>query len=351
MTPGTDAPSDSIRPPTLLSYRTLGLGDLLTAVPALRALRAAFPDHRHVLATSPWLAPLVATIDAVDAHLPVSELAPLPAAVADADIAVNLHGAGPASHHVLLAARPRRLLAFAHPAVAWSEGAPGWRADEHEVARWCRLLVEYGLATDASDLQLSPPAGSPPSGVAGATIVHPGAKAPARRWPADRFAAVARDEVRRGHAVVVTGSAGERPLAEEVAARAGLPVSAVLAGELDLAALARAVAAAGRIVCGDSGVAHLATAYRTPSVVLFGPVPPSAWGPPRGRAAARHRVLWAGRVGDPLADVVDDGLLEITPEDVIAELAALDPPDAWRHQLSGDVSPHRPAASAPRHPR
>jgi hypothetical protein len=40
-------------------------------------------------------------------------------------------------------------------------------------------------------------------------------------------------------------------------------------------------------------------------VVLFGPVAPARWGPPD---ADRHRVLWAGRCGDPFADVVFEGL-------------------------------------------
>lgn len=75
-------------------------------------------------------------------------------------------------------------------------------------------------------------------------------------------------------------------------------------------------------MCGDTGVAHLATALGRPSVVLFGPTPPSAWGPPPGRH--RHRVLWAGRAGDPRAAVPDPGLLDIAVADVLAALVALE---------------------------
>src|SRR5205823_1228874 len=75
----------------------------------------------------------------------------------------------------------------------------------------------------------------------------------------------------------------------------------------------------GRVVSGDTGVAHLATALRTPSVVLFGPVSPRLWGPPED---ARHLVLWAGRTGDPHAGSPDAGLLEITPEQVLQALLA-----------------------------
>jgi ADP-heptose:LPS heptosyltransferase len=71
--------------------------------------------------------------------------------------------------------------------------------------------------------------------------------------------------------VIVTGGPDEVDLANDVAARAGLPSSAVHAGQGGVLTIGRLVAAADRVVCGDTGVAHLATALRTPSVVLFGP--------------------------------------------------------------------------------
>src|SRR4029453_232522 len=52
------------------------------------------------------------------------------------------------------------------------------------------------------------------------------------------------------------------------------------AGQGGVPPIARLVAAADRVVCGDTGIAHLATALRTPSVVLFGPTSPALWGPP-----------------------------------------------------------------------
>jgi hypothetical protein len=55
--------------------------------------------------------------------------------------------------------------------------------------------------------------------------------------------------------------------------------------------------------------------------VLFGPTPPSLWGPPADRP--QHRVLWAGRTGDNFADEVDPGLLELLPDDVLAAADAL----------------------------
>ncbi|HEU4397928.1 MAG TPA: glycosyltransferase family 9 protein [Actinomycetota bacterium] len=305
--------------PPVVVLRALGLGDLLTAIPALRALADAFPRHPRLLAVPTALAPLARCSGAVDEVVPAEGLdRPLSRLLHGAGLAVNLHDRGPESHNLLLEAEPRRLLAFAHPAVPASSQGPRWRADEHEVARWCRLLEESGIAADPGRLDIDLPPGPLPHGVQGATLVHPGAASPARRWPAERFAAVARAEALAGRSVVVTGGPAEAELAHEVAARAGLSRDAVHAGQNGVLALGRLVAAAGRVVCGDTGVAHLATALGTPSVVLFGPTSPALWGPPADRPW--HRALWAGTSGDPHGRLPDPGLLAIAVDQVLAAL-------------------------------
>src|SRR4029079_3349265 len=104
--------------------------------------------------------------------VPAAPLAPLPGAEAGAALAVNLHGRGPESHRVLLATGRQRLLAFAC-AEAGVDG-PGWRDDEHEVARWCRLLRESGIPADPTRLDL-PRGPRRPRGRrrTGVTVVHP----------------------------------------------------------------------------------------------------------------------------------------------------------------------------------
>ena len=266
------------------------------------------------------LEPLVRLSATVDEVVDTAPLAALDLRLHRPDVAVNLHGRGPESHRVLLAASPRRLVAFAHPEIPESAEGPPWAAGEHEVRRWCRLLQASGIPADAADLDLQPP----PHERHGATVIHPGAASPARRWPVERWAEVARCEVAEGNRVVVTGSAGERELATQVAEAAGLPPSAVLAGSTDLLGLAVTVAGAGLVLCGDTGVAHLATAFGTPSVVLFGPTPPSLWGPPPERR--RHVALWAGAIGDPHGTEPDPGLLGITVNDVLAARQRLGEP-------------------------
>jgi ADP-heptose:LPS heptosyltransferase len=297
--------------PRAVALRAIGLGDLLAGVPALRALRRALPDHELVLAAPAPLEPLVRLAGAVDRLLPTDELAPVPWTGPPPDVAVDLHGNGPASMRLLEALQPGRLVAFADPA------GPRWRAGEHERDRWCRLVSEsFGVGADPGDLLLPRPP-TPPL-VEDAVVVHAGAASASRRWPVERFGEVARWAADRGEQVVLTGSAAELGAARAVAAAAGLPAAAVLAGRTDLAELAGLVAGARLVVAGDTGVAHLASAYRTPSVLLFGPVPPAEWGPP---PEGPHTALWHGAdPGDPHGARTDPALLRIGVDEVVAAM-------------------------------
>jgi ADP-heptose:LPS heptosyltransferase len=304
----------------VFAYRALGLGDFLTAVPALKGLRRAFPRADLVLAGRRSLAALALHTELVDRVIATEPFRVVDLGGRDVGLGVNLHGRGPQSHAVVLGVHPRRLIAWEHPLVAMSYGMPRWRRDEHEVARWCRLLTTCGVPADPADLGIEPPAAEVPQWAHGATLLHPGAESPARRWPPERFAAVARSERAQDRAVVVTGSPEESGLAHDVAQAAGLPAASVVAGRTSVMELAAFVAVAGRVICGDTGVAHLATALATPSVVLFGPTSPRHWGPP---ARSIHRVLWAGTTGDPHGAAPDLGLLSIQVSDVIEALAGL----------------------------
>ncbi|MQA95771.1 MAG: glycosyltransferase family 9 protein [Streptosporangiales bacterium] len=303
--------------PTVVMLRALGLGDLLTAVPALRAVRRAYPLHRLVLAAPRPLGELMPLTGAADELLETPGPSDFRWPGPPPDAAVNLHGRGPQSVAALLAARPGRLLSHACPDFPEVRG-PRWQDGEHEVRRWCHLLRWFGLAADPRDLLLRRPPGKPYA--PGAVIVHPGAAHPDRRWRPQDFAAVARALTADGHHVEITGGLAERGLAEKVARAAGLPGHAGSAGRLGLCGLAALVASARLVICGDTGVGHLAAAYGRPSVHLFGPVPPRLWGPPPRR---RHRVLWTGRPGRR-------GLEDITVPAVLQEARELlaNPPPA-----------------------
>jgi ADP-heptose:LPS heptosyltransferase len=308
--------------PTALVLRDLGLGDLLVAVPALRLLRRALPDHEIALVAPPALAPLVERIGAVDVH--VSDLwASRPRDRSQGvDVAVNLHGRGPESHARLDALAPRRRIG--HAAPGWD--GPAWTDDpaRPERRRWCDLLAATGLvdpataARAADDLRLP----GRREVADGPVVVHPGAAFGSKRWPPERFAACAAALHRAGRTVVVTGGPDERALTHEVVSRAGLPPGADRGGRTDLAGLLDLVAAATLVLAGDTGISHVATAFGTPSVTLFGPVPPTQWGPPPG---GPHVVLGddAARRGERFADDPDPALLAVTPDQVFVAIASL----------------------------
>ncbi|WP_231996951.1 glycosyltransferase family 9 protein [Mycobacterium scrofulaceum] len=305
--PGTDG-ADSI-----VVLRALGLGDLLTAVPALRGLRRCYPGARVMLAAPDRYRELAMLTGAIDELLPTSclgDVQPLPRPPA---LGINLHGCGPESIDHLLAWAPQAVLTHCHPRHPTLKGPP-WRPDVHEVNRWCTLLEWAGIPCDATDVLMPRPEGIP-FDQTGAVVIHPGASAPARQWPADRFAEVASALSDDGYDVIITGSAAEFDLAHQVARQAGLPRTAVVSGLLDLPALTALVSDSRLVICGDTGLGHLAAATGTASVVLFGPTAPARWGP---RGPAPHVALWAGGVGDPHAAVPHEGLLLITVARVLS---------------------------------
>jgi ADP-heptose:LPS heptosyltransferase len=296
---------------TILVLRALGLGDLLTGIPALRGLRRAYPDAHIVLATRQELSELAMLSGAVDRVQPTPGLGRLHTLWQPPALAVNLHGSGPQSIADLLALEPRALLSHRHSAYPELEGPP-WRPDLHEVDRWCRLLEWTGIACDAADLSIPRPPGY--SDRSGVVVIHPGAAFPARRWPPERFAAVAAALRDAGHEVVITGDRNEIDIAHMVARQAGLPQSAVLAGTLGLLDLIALISDCRLLICGDTGVGHIATATGAPSVLLFGPTPPNRWGP---RGAGPHVALWAGDKGDPHGEEPHSGLLLLTVSRVL----------------------------------
>lgn len=319
----------------VLVLRALGLGDALTGVAALRGVRRAWPDRRLWLAGPVGIGSWLRDLGVVDELVPAAGLDPLvlpPELAGGGHIAVNLHGRGPQSHAVLAATRPSRLVAFA--AEGFPDG-PVWRADEHEVDRWCRLVTWAGGDCGREDLRLTLPessAAAPGASVAGdadaaPVLLHPGAASGSRRWPADRWSAVAAALASEGRHVIVTGGPDEVDLATRVVtdAQSQLPNGTSAtdriesgAGTLTIPALADLVAHAALLICGDTGVAHLATALGTPSVLLFGPTPPQHWGPAIDEHI--HTVLWHGDPtyrGDPHSGELDGALSDVQAEDVL----------------------------------
>lgn len=295
----------------LLALRALKLGDLLVAVPAVKGLRTAHPDHRLLLAAPEWLSPIVPLLD-VDAELlPTPGLdEPLAIEAGSVDIAVNLHGNGQQSRGLLEAVEPR--VRIGHLAAGWP--GPQWRDGVLERERWAELVSWHGMPASADDVRLARPRVR--SVAPDAVVVHVSAFYGSRQWPAERFADVVFALKEQDRHVIVTGGTADAERAHEIARRAALPFDHVYAGRLRLDSLAALIADASLLVSADTGAAHLASAYGTPSVVLFGPAPAHEWGPPSGP----HTVLTdeSVRRGDVFAADPDPALLAVGAGDVLA---------------------------------
>lgn len=292
--------------------RALFLGDLLCATPALRALRARFPDAEITLIGLPWAETLVRRLPSLDrlavfpGYSGIPEVPHDPARTAaflrnarreGYDLAVQMHGDGANSNGfvadlgapVTIGYRRRGddRLTLGIPSVA----------DESEVLRWLHLVEAIG--GEGCDRQLDFPvteaekreaarllAGAPGSGPL--VGIHAGASTPLRRWPAEKFAALAEELADCWDArIVLTGTEAERPLTAAIRDATRAPVLD-LAGETDLGAFAALIGSLDLLVTNDTGASHLADAAGTRSVVIFGTTSPHQWAPLDQR---RHLVV------------------------------------------------------------
>ncbi|GAA5512856.1 lipopolysaccharide core heptosyltransferase RfaQ [Deinococcus carri] len=312
----------------ILVFRALpGLGDLLCAVPALRALRAGEPDAEITLLGLPQAAPFVQRFpDLIDRlevfpgfpglpEQPVRQaelLALLQEAQGRYDLALQMHGSGPISN-VLVSL-------LGADAIAGRFGPGQWCLDparflpyeegQPEPLVWLRLAEFLGYpargeeltfpvhAADREALRALPGAGTLAPGRY--AVLHPGASQPARRWSPRNFAQVAQRLAARGLRVVLTGTPAEAEVTRAVAEALPVPDVLDLTGQTELGTLAALLADARLLVSGDTGVSHLAAATRTPSVVVFLASDPARWAP---LDRERHRVVVGDDLGAVLAEV------------------------------------------------
>ncbi|HEU5230139.1 MAG TPA: glycosyltransferase family 9 protein [Ktedonobacteraceae bacterium] len=152
-------------------------------------------------------------------------------------------------------------------------------------------------------------------------LIHPGASAQARRYPATHFGAVANLLLQRGWQVLVTGTEREEALLTTVMQAA--PRACLLMGESTVAVYAALIEHATVVICNDTLPMHLADAVCTPVVVLFsGTDYEEQWRPRFTRARLLRRptpchpcYLFECPIGLPC--------LDISPEEVVQEVEAL----------------------------
>ena len=321
-----------------------GLGDLLCAVPAWRALRTALPQAEITLVGLSWAQSFVERFSHYLSNLlefpgypGIPEVAlrlqQLPAFFTNAqqrgfDLALQMHGNGIISNPftVLLGARVNA--GFYLP----DQYCPDVKSflpypDESEVWRHLRLMEFLGVPLQGEALEFplrqedflalhAIKEVSPLVAQAEYVCIHPGASTRDRRWAPENFAVVADALTARGFHVVLTGTAAETDVTQAV--KAAMRSKAIdLAGLTSLGAIAALLSSARLLVCNDTGISHLAAALRVKSVVIFTASDPNRWAP---LDRDRHRIVRSGQ-GEQGSNLTS--LPSSTPATVMAEVEEL----------------------------
>lgn len=292
--------------PSCLIVRLGALGDIVHALPLAAALRRGRPAaridwlvdvrHRAILAHVAGLSAVIA----VDTRRTRGDTG-LVAVVrrlrtASYDLAIDAQGLLKSAVLAHLAGA-RRVLGFdrehlREPLARLAYDDTATPSGPHVLGKAAALAAAAGVPFETPAFALQPPSSAAPDGVRRAlglapgapfAVLNPGAAWPNKRWPADRFGALAL-EVHRRHRLpsVVLWGPGEEALAQTVVdasrSAAGAAVAAV-APPTDLGDLLAVLAETSLVVSGDTGPLHLAAALGRPVVGLYGPTDPARNGP------------------------------------------------------------------------
>ncbi len=302
--PGMAGRSDWNDARRILCVRLDALGDVLMTTPALAALKESCAGRRITLLTSSAgaaVAPLLPMVDETIVYDPpwMKATPPRVSSAGDRELIERLRieqfdGAViftvysqnplPAALFCYLADIPRRL---AHARENPYQLLTNWLGElepqqfvRHETQRQLDLVASVGAVANDTRLSVRVPeevkaAMAERLAAEGVDldepwmVIHPGASAPSRRYPAEQFAAVARElAFAHGYQLVFTGSGGERQLVDAIREGAGERTWS-LAGETTLEELAALVALAPLLISNNTGPVHLAAAVGTPVVDLY----------------------------------------------------------------------------------
>lgn len=332
---------------------TTALGDLVVAMPALEALRAAYPRAEIVLLGAGWhpafLARRPGPVDrtivvppsrGVRDELDVPEDGEGLTRFFDAmhreglDLAIQLHGGGRHSNPFVLRLGARMTIGLKTPDAPPLDRWVPYSSSQSEVLRCLEVVSLVGAAPRT----LEPRIAVTPADLAEAQAViaetdaplaalHPGATSPRRRWSPKRFAAVGAALAEAGARVLVTGAGTDRALVAHVVDGIAARAQGV-AGRLSVGGLAGLLSRCAVVVANDTGPRHLAAAVGAPTVGIYWYGNLVNWGP---LTRARHRPAVSWRLACPVcgADTVRDAcphdaslVDDVSTEEVVA--SALD---------------------------
>lgn len=297
----------------MLLLRPDHLGDVLLNAPAVALLRASLPDARLTYVVGPWAVEAARRGPAVDALrvLPFPGFTRRPKTNVLAPYTLLLREAARLRRErfdLALISRPDHwwgaLLALAAGIAVRVGGATPettpllthtypFGPDEHAVERSlgiARLALQAVGARETDpgavrQFTLDPEAERQADSIwrrytltdRRVVMLHPAAGAPLKSWPTQRWAELADALSGLGCSVVLSGAPGDAPLLSTISASSSDDLPRLCGQSLDVSAALYARSAL--LVSVDSGAAHLAAAVGTPTVRLFGPAPPSVFGP------------------------------------------------------------------------
>ena len=291
-------------PRKIAVVRASRLGDFICATPALRALRAALPHAEIALVTLPLLRELAVRLPYVDRFIAFPGFPGIAQQLFRAhealeffrcmqaerfDLAIQLQGSGVYSNPFTLLLGAAVTAGFVRPEDDASrlDAVLPWPERGHEIQRLLALMRHIGVEP-RGDERVFPL--QPEDRQAGERLLvdlprpliglHAGSHDPRRRWPPERFAAVARALIRDcGGTVVVLGGLHEADEALELASTVG-PGAYNLAGRTSLAALGGVIAQLALLIANDTGPAHVGYALGTPTVTIYRTGGSERYGPP-----------------------------------------------------------------------
>jgi ADP-heptose:LPS heptosyltransferase len=285
-------------------FRALQLGDMLCAIPAVRALRKAYPQARITLIGLPWASVLLKRFpDYFDDFLAFPGYPGLPEQNFDPvlfdsflqkvqsqkfDIILQMQGNGTIVNHLLRSFGARYLAGFCpgpQPPVP-DEYFMTYPNHGPEILRHLELMVFLGIPPAGTELEF-PLLNSDiedfnkldlPVKPGQYICLHPGSRGNWRQWPPLYFAALGDFCRKMNYQVVITGTREEIPVVNEVV---NLMKSApiVAAGKTSLGAVAVLIDQAYALISNCTGVSHLAAALKTQSIVISMDGEPERWAP------------------------------------------------------------------------
>lgn len=302
------------QPRRIAVFRALQIGDMLVTVPALRALRHACPQAHITLIGLPWARDFVRRYGYCDALLEFPGLPGMPEREPDTDalpafyaaaraqrfdLALQMHGSGELSNAIVEQLGAARTAGFRPSNADQPAHFLPWEPSESELGRYLRLMTSIGVPSRGTALEfpIAPTEHQAamallhrhlPLAPAPYVCVHPGSRLPSRRWPPERFAAVADEIASWGYIVVLTGTPDEAAIAGQVETAMRRP-AVNLVGKTTLGSFAALLREARLVLCNDTSTSHIACATQTPSVVISSGADVQRWRPLDER---RHPVLW-----------------------------------------------------------